>query len=117
MTNFLRLLEKRYGDQLDAKGREFIDYAVDSAGRMQEMIRALLELSGVGTRGREFGLTDVEAVLERALKALGKVIEETEAGVTRDPLPTVMADEAQLTQVFQNLIANTPWWRRCLSNS
>jgi light-regulated signal transduction histidine kinase (bacteriophytochrome) len=79
---------------------------------MQEMINALLELSRVGTRGEAPAPTDVEAVIERTLKVLKRAIEETEAEVTHDPLPTVMADEAQLAQVFQNLIANAIKFRR-----
>lgn len=106
VTSFLRLLERRYEDRLDAKGKEFVAYAVDGAERMQEMIRALLDLSRVGTRGQELKPTEVEEVLDKTLSALRRVIEDTEAEVTHDPLPTVMGDEAQLGQIFQNLIAN-----------
>jgi light-regulated signal transduction histidine kinase (bacteriophytochrome) len=79
---------------------------------MQDMIGALLDLSRVGTRGQEPAPTDAEAVLERVLKSLGLTIEQTEAQVTHDPLPTVLADQAQLAQVFQNLVANGIKFRR-----
>jgi light-regulated signal transduction histidine kinase (bacteriophytochrome) len=75
---------------------------VDGAERMQAMIKALLELSRIETEGKKPAPTDVEAVLERTLNVLGRAIEETEADVTHDPLPTVMADEAQMD--FKNLI-------------
>jgi PAS domain S-box-containing protein len=106
IESYLNLLRERYGAQLDAASGEFIDYAVDGAERMQDMIRALLDLSRVGTRGRAFAPTDVEGVLARTIKTLSRPSEEAGAEVTHDPLPTVMADEAQLVQVFQNLIAN-----------
>ena len=106
VKSFLDLLEKRYSDQLDARAEEYIDYAVDGSERMQEMIRALLTLSRVGTRGKEPAPTNVEGVLARTLKSLSKVIEKSDAEITYDPLPTVVADEAQLAQVFQNLVAN-----------
>ena len=106
VKGYLNLLVQRYQGQLDEKADMFIDYAVDGAERMQEMIDALLDLSRIGTRGEEFTPTDAEAVLERTLRALGRAIEDAEAEVTSDPLPTVLADEAQLAQVFQNLIAN-----------
>jgi chemotaxis family two-component system sensor kinase Cph1 len=38
-------------------------------------------------------------------------MEEAGAKVTRDPLPTVMADDIQLGQLFQNLIANAMKFR------
>ena len=106
VKGYLNLLVQRYQGQLDEKADMFIDYAVDGAERMQEMIDALLDLSRIGTRGEEPAPTDAEAVLERTLRALGRAIEDAEAEVTSDPLPTVLADEAQLAQVFQNLIAN-----------
>jgi PAS domain S-box-containing protein len=112
VTSFLRLLERRYEDQLDAKGEKFIDYAVDGAERMQEMISALLDLSRVATRGEDPTPTETKRTLDRTLKALGRAIEGAEAEVTYDPLPTVMADRAQLAQIFQNLIANAIKFRR-----
>ncbi len=112
VASYLGLLKRRYRGELDEKADMFIDYAVDGAERMQGMIRAILDLSRVDTRGEEFAPTDVEAVVERTLMALGRVIRESGAEVTYDPLPTVMADKAQLTQVFQNLIANGIKFRR-----
>jgi light-regulated signal transduction histidine kinase (bacteriophytochrome) len=112
VEGYLELLEDRYQGQLDEKADKYIDHAVDGAERMQEMIKALLELSRIETEGKKPAPTDVEAVLERTLNVLGRAIEETEADVTHDPLPTVMADEAQLGLVFQNLIGNAIKFRR-----
>jgi light-regulated signal transduction histidine kinase (bacteriophytochrome) len=85
---------------------------VENADRMQQMIDALLDLSRVKTRGNELVPTDVEALLTRTLNALRRAIEDAEAVITHDPLPMVMADRAQLTQVFQNLIANALKFQR-----
>jgi light-regulated signal transduction histidine kinase (bacteriophytochrome) len=60
----------------------------------------------VGTRGDDPAPTDAEEVLKRVLGSLERAIEDANAEVTYDSLPTVMADEAQLGQAFQNLIAN-----------
>jgi len=106
VSSYLQLLERRYKEQLDTDAREFIAYAVDGATRMQALINALLSYSRVGTRGKPFEPTDCSMILERALDNLKVAIEESNAVVTHDPLPTVMADDVQLTQVFQNLIGN-----------
>ncbi len=106
VQSYLDLLTRRCGDQLDADAGEYIAYAVDGAARMQEMIRALLRLSRVETHGEAFAPTDLKAALARARQALARAIGESGAQVTHDALPTVMGDEAQLVQVFQNLIAN-----------
>lgn len=112
MAGYLDLLEKRYGAQLDDRAEKYITNAVNSAERMKEMIHALLNLSRVETRGENFAPTDCNAVLKHTLESLAIVHEESEAQITHDHLPTVMADEAQLSQVFQNLIANAIKFKR-----
>jgi PAS domain S-box-containing protein len=112
VKSYLELLEQHRGDQLDATAREYVGSALDGTEQMQEMIRALLDLSRVETRGREFAPTDTRVVLDRALKSLEQEIKESDVEVTHDPLPTVMADEAQLNQLFQNLIDNAIKFRR-----
>jgi len=111
ITGYTQLLAKRYGDKLDQNANEYIDYAVEGAKRMQGLIRDLLTYSRVGTRGKEFALTDCEAVVAGTLRVLQPAIEESAATVTYDPLPTVMGDETQLLQLFQNLIGNAVKYR------
>ncbi len=112
VRSYLQLLIKRYRGQIDPKADKYISSAVDGTERMQDMIKALLDLSRVKTRGKEFEPTDCEVVLEHVLDDLAPTIEEGGAAVTYGPLPTVMADKAQLAQVFQNLIANGIKFRR-----
>lgn len=106
VSSYTQLLEKRYKDKLDSDAHEFIDYAVGGAKRMQNLINDLLAYSRVGTRGKPFEPTDCETVLDATLANLDVAIRSSKAKVTHDPLPTVMADEGQLVQVFQNLISN-----------
>jgi PAS domain S-box-containing protein len=107
VASYLQLLERRYKDRLDADASEFIQYAVDGAGRMQTLINDLLAYSRVGTQGKPFKLTDYGEVLKQTLLQLKMSIEETGAVITHDdPLPEVMADESQLIQVLQNLVSN-----------
>jgi light-regulated signal transduction histidine kinase (bacteriophytochrome) len=60
----------------------------------------------VGTTGKAMVATSSEEALERALLNLGGAIQDSGAMVTHDSLPTVLADETQLVQVFQNLVGN-----------
>lgn len=106
VSSFTQLLAKRYRGKLDADADDFIGFAVDGANRMQALIEDLLSYSRVGTRGRPFAPVDCEAVLARVLRMLQVTVDETGAEVTHGPLPTVLADESQLGQVVQNLIAN-----------
>jgi two-component system, chemotaxis family, sensor kinase Cph1 len=106
VTSYLQLLERRYKDKLDGDALDFINYAVDGSNRMKTLISDLLSYSRVGTRGKEFTLIDCEDVLARVFTSLQVSIEENKAKVTHDPLPKVMADDAQLESLFQNLIGN-----------
>jgi signal transduction histidine kinase len=106
VTSYLQLLERRYHGQLDADADEFIQFAVDGAQRMHELIRDLLAYSRVGTLGGPFVPVDCERVFGQVLDNLKVAIRESEATVTCDPLPAVMADPIQLGQLFQNLIGN-----------
>lgn len=106
VASYTQLLSKRYKGKLDADADEFIAFAVDGATRMRRLINALLELSRVGTRGKDFEATDCEAIYDRTLVNLQGLVEESGALVTHDRLPTVMGDVTQLGQLFQNLIAN-----------
>jgi PAS domain S-box-containing protein len=106
VASYTQLLSRRYKGKLDADADEFIAFAVDGASRMQRLIQDLLAFSRVGTKGRDLTDTSSEEAFEQSLLNLRGAIEESGAQVTHDPLPEVMADEMQLTQLFQNLIGN-----------
>jgi PAS domain S-box-containing protein len=107
VASYLQLLERRYKDKLDTDANEFINYAVDGASRMQNLINDLLAYSRVGTQGKPFKSTNYEQVFRRVMLHLKIAIEESGAVITHDhPFPIVHADESQLVQVLQNLISN-----------
>jgi signal transduction histidine kinase len=106
VASFTQLLAKRYKDKLDDDAREFIDFAVDGATRMQTLITDLLMYSRVGTQGKPLERTSCDKVLDKTLASLKFAIDENKATITRQPLPEIMADPIQLGQLFQNLIAN-----------
>ena len=106
VSSYTELLERRYRDKLDDKGRTFINFAVDGAVRMQRLINDLLEFSRVSTRGKPMQPVDVNRVLGAVRANLSVAIREAGALVTNDELPTVVADETQLVQLLQNLVGN-----------
>ena len=106
VVGYVQLLEKRLAGTLDANTREFMGYAVDGALRMQTLIDDILSYSRVSTRAEPLAPVDSGAALTKALEHLAMRIAETGAKVDAQPLPVVMADQAQLVQLFQNLIAN-----------
>lgn len=111
VTSYIQLLAKRYRGKLDPDADEFIDYALDGAKRMQELIDDLLAYSRVGTRGGTFERVDMEKILSRAKANLEKQITDTKAIINSDPLPTVFGDMSQLVQLLQNLLGNAMKFR------
>ena len=106
VASYVGLLERRYRGRLDSDADDFIEFAVDGARRMQALLNGLLDLSRVGTRGRELEATESDAALRDALINLEQAIGEAGAEVLHEPLPTVLGDRIQLTQLFQNLVSN-----------
>jgi len=106
ISSYLDLLELEYEDALDEDAHEYIEYAVDGADRMREMIDDLLAFSRVQTREEEFEPQSVEAVLQEARDNLTVAIDESDATITHDDLPTLAVDDHQLRQLFQNLLDN-----------
>ncbi|MBI4523504.1 MAG: HAMP domain-containing protein [Deltaproteobacteria bacterium] len=106
VASFTQLLAKRYKGRLDADADEIIGFAVDGVVRMQALIKDLLAYSRVGTRSKAFEPADCSAIVDRAIADLRVAVEESGATVTRDLLPTVMADVTQMEQLFQNLVGN-----------
>lgn len=112
ISSFLQLLKKRYGESLTSEAGEFIDFAVDGAARMRDMIQGLLEYSRIHARGEQFSAIDLEIAADHAVTNLHSTIEECGASIQIAPLPTVMGDGAQLMRLFQNLIGNALKYRR-----
>ncbi|KQZ03059.1 MULTISPECIES: sensor histidine kinase [Streptomyces] len=113
VASFCQLLEKRYGTELDARGKQYIDFAVDGAKRMQVLINDLLTFSRVGRVHESWKPVDLDRSLDRALANLALIVEESGTTVVRaDPLPELLGDATSLAMVWQNLIGNAVKFRR-----
>jgi light-regulated signal transduction histidine kinase (bacteriophytochrome) len=106
ISSYTQLLQRRYGDRFDKEAREFMDFVVDGATRMKQLIEDILAYSRIGTRGRDFRAVESGSALKKALVNLRGSIEAVGANVTSESLPPVEGDEPQLVQLFQNLIGN-----------
>jgi signal transduction histidine kinase len=114
VASFCQLLEKRYGDKLDARGIEYIGFAVDGAKRMQVLINDLLTFSRVGRLNATSTEVDLDATLNTALGNLSTAIEESGAEIVTPTagLPRIHGDPTLLVMVWQNLISNAVKFQR-----
>jgi signal transduction histidine kinase len=106
VASFCQLLEQRYKGQLDERADQYIEFAVDGAKRMQQLINDLLAFSRVGRMGDTPEPVDLGESARRALANLDATVVESRAKVDVGPLPTVSGESSLLTALLQNLISN-----------
>jgi PAS domain S-box-containing protein len=106
ISGFTELLVKRYHGKIDEKADTYIDFITEGTTRMQQMIQDLLTYSRVQTQVHEFVRIDSNTSLDLALSDLQVATKEHNAIITNDPLPSIFADQEQITKMFQNLIGN-----------
>jgi light-regulated signal transduction histidine kinase (bacteriophytochrome) len=112
VSSFSQLLARRCQGRLGADADEFITFIVGAARRMQTLIDDLLAFSRIGTRGNPLAPVDYEEILQTAKTNVDAAMTESGAIITHDPLPTLLADRVQLTQLLQNLFSNAIKFRR-----
>jgi light-regulated signal transduction histidine kinase (bacteriophytochrome) len=106
VSSYVELFSERYRGKLDERADKYISYALDGVQRMSTLISDLLSYSRVNTRGEPPRKICSQDALEVALKNLHTMIDQSQAEITYDPLPIILADKAQLAQLFQNLVGN-----------
>ncbi len=106
VASYTMLLKRRYGDQLDEEGHEFIEYAVDGAKRMQSLVAGLLQYSRVQRGDLEAQEVDLATIMHHVLADLGQAIEEAEAKVLVADMPKVRGEPVLLRLMLQNLVSN-----------
>ncbi|SLM01421.1 MULTISPECIES: ATP-binding protein [unclassified Actinoplanes] len=111
VASFCQMLQRRYGEILDERGRRYVEFAVDGATRMQRLINDLLTFSRIGRVYDGWEPIDLNTVLDRAEDALAITIGETGAQIVRPQLPTVPGDSTLLSMLWQNLISNAVKFR------
>jgi len=112
ITSFLQLLEKRYNDLLDDKGRQYIHFAVDGAARMKDILVDLLEYSRIGKKNEKLQEVNLNEIVARVVRNLKSGLEEIpEATINVDDLPIIQANKTEMIQLFQNLLSNAIKYR------
>ena len=107
ITSFLKLLESRYGNLLDDKGKQYISYAVDGAERMRKLITDLLNYSLAGKREEKLEEVDMNKVVKDVIALYSNEGYQADTEIKFNNLPTIKAGKVAITQLMQNLIGNS----------
>ena len=100
------------GPNFTDQGRDYLNRMHSAAGRMHTLINDLLTFSRVTTKAQPFEPTDLGKIAEDVVSDLETRIEETGGSVEIGDLPVIEADEMQMRQLLQNLIANALKFRK-----
>jgi PAS domain S-box-containing protein len=112
ISSYLQLLEMSLVGQLDDEKREYFNFAIEGAKRIDQMLMALLEYSRVGRQGEPQTLIESHAVLDEALLFLQPAIAEAQAKLTiNGDWPRIMGSHDEILRLLQNLIGNAVKYR------
>ncbi len=113
ITGFAEILQRRYGGQLDAKGRHYLDNIVEGGRHMGVLIDELLEYSRpdpapVGAVPVPLGpiLERLRTTFADRIRAGGGML------AVAEPLAVPVADPTLIEQVLTNLLDNALIYRR-----
>ncbi|CAN5278531.1 hypothetical protein BH09BAC4_BH09BAC4_09630 [soil metagenome] len=104
---------QQFGDLLRSRFSEaggeavvYLERMQSAASRMSLLIKDLLAFSRIATSQVMARPVALNQVIDQVVDDLSVVIQESGAQIAIDPLPTVSGDGSQLSQLFQNLLAN-----------
>ncbi|PKN27460.1 MAG: hypothetical protein CVU64_15935 [Deltaproteobacteria bacterium HGW-Deltaproteobacteria-21] len=112
IQTFGSLLQTKSAALLGDEEKDYVARMTAAAGRMRELLDALLRYSRLDSRGQEFIPTRLDSVVKDAVGDLEIAIRNAGARLEIGPLPMVNGAPNQLRQLFQNLIANAVKYRR-----
>lgn len=112
MQTFGDMLVKKHKDSLSAEGQDYMERIIKGAGRMSELLRALLGYSRSGTSQLNYHPVPLTEIAKEAASDLERLISKAEGSVEIGELPTVEGDPPLLRQLFQNIIENAIKYRK-----
>jgi len=107
ITAFLNQLDNKYSYQLDSKGKKYIDFAVDGAQRMRQIINDLLDFSRIGRLEEKRESVNLNEIVNEITVLFQKQITELKAVINYNTLPILSTFKAPVRQIFLNLIGNS----------
>jgi len=105
---YAQLMERHLAG--DAVAQEYLPFIMSGANRMKELLQNILIYAHAGCSQKRKAIS-LEVPLARALLKLAPAIEANNGRITRHSLPEVVADEAEIALVFENLLRNSLQFR------
>ncbi len=105
VTSYITLLQKTMGNSLTSQQNEFMDFAIDGAKRMEQLILDLLRLAKVDANPK-IEKVNLNRIVDEIKLNLQVLIGEKNAVINSTTLPEIMVDRTMFSQLFQNIVGN-----------
>ncbi len=115
ISNYVGLFEKKYKGKLDQDADLYLAVIGRATGRMQLLIRDLLDYSKIDKDKNKTAI-DCNILLKDILNDMAVSISESKADVYSEQLPIVNGYLSGLKSLFQNLISNAIKFRKSDQN-
>ncbi|MET7303372.1 ATP-binding protein [Embleya sp. NPDC005575] len=112
IVSFGRMLQERYEDVLDRRGRQYIDFSIDNARRLQMLIDEMVTLTEVGRSRAESVEVDLGELVRQTWLDMADQVEDTGAELEHGQLPVVRADPGLLATLIRHLLGNAVKFQR-----
>lgn len=107
ITSYLDVLNEEYDAKKDTQHLKYIQLSLEASARMRSLIDSLLSFAKLSTKQKDLESIDLNVIVDFAKKNLADTIKKNSAVIEINPLPVVMGDKDLLTELFQNLMANS----------
>ncbi|HET8858361.1 PAS domain S-box protein [Marivirga sp.] len=107
VSSFMAMLKNKYEVELDEKAHSYIDFAVDGAHRMRQIIIDLLEFSRAGNHQESIEKLNLNVEIDEVLSLLHSSINNKNVNLEIAELPDVYYSKTAIRQLFRNLIGNS----------
>ncbi len=114
ISSYIQLLQRRYNHLFDEDANEYMNFTLDGAKRMGQIIEDLLAYARFEEKAQHkmFQIIDLNEMLKAALHNLKWMIQENNATISYDELPSIKGKKTYMLQLFQNLLSNAIKYRR-----
>jgi PAS domain S-box-containing protein len=107
IESFSVLIQERYTDRLDEKGKDFLRRIVRATQRLDQLLTDILNLSRAQRMDPPTEDIESELLVQEVLRRLESRIKETNANITiRSPLPRLRVNATWAIQGIYNLLTN-----------
>jgi signal transduction histidine kinase len=106
VTSFLTQLDKKYKEQLDQRGKQYIHFAMDGAKKMRNVMLEILAFSKIGMIDGQQENININELVEEVLWMNRKLIQENNSQIVVDQFPIILGHKILLRTLFTNLISN-----------